>query len=259
MKAAARVVAEADGRGGTRLSTLAGQAPLLVRRTGTRTGAGAAVHLVGGAAGPLGGDELACSVEVCAGAVLRVESSAASVALPGPAGGESRLDITARVEAGGVLHWVPQPLIAARGARHRATARIELAATARLVWREEFVLGRFGEAPGSVAARLRVLRGGSPLLDHELAVGPEYPGSLGPAVTGGRRAVGSVLIVDPAWTRVDGHDRIAALEQECADSGSASAALLPLTGPAVLVSAVAEDGLVLGRVLDRFLQRIGPP
>ena len=162
MRATARVVAEADGRGGTRLSTLAGQAPLLLRRTGARDGAPASVHLVGGAAGPLGGDELACSVDVRAGAVLRMDSAAASVALPGPAGGESRLDVAARIDAGGVLHWAPQPLIAARGARHRATARVELAAAARLLWREEFVLGRFGEpadrsppGSGSCAAGVR--------------------------------------------------------------------------------------------------------
>lgn len=248
MRAAARIVAEADGRGGTRLTELSGQAPLLVRRTGTR-GPTAVVHLVGGAAGPIGGDEVSCTVAVGAGAGLRVRSSAAAVALPGSLGGESRMDVAVRIAEGGSLDWRPEPLIAAHGARHRALARIDLAPSARLLWREEIILGRWGEAPGSVATRLRVLRSGHPLLDHDLALGPDHPGSSGPAVTDGHRAVGGVLIVDPAWEGVE--DRAPGAGQVCADFGSGSAAVLPLTGPAVLVAAVAEDGLALGRLLDR--------
>jgi urease accessory protein len=149
-------------------------------------------------------------------------------------------------------------LIAARGARHRAVTRIDLAPSARLVWREEIVLGRCGETPGSVATRLRVLRSGRPLLDHDLAVGPDHPGSLGPAVTGAHRALGGVLIVDPAWADTDGRDRITGVRPEDGDLGAASIAALPLTGPAVLLAAVAEDGLALGRLLDRVLGRLLP-
>jgi urease accessory protein len=163
------------------------------------------------------------------------------------------LDIRARIDAGGSLVWTPQPLIAARGARHRTDSRIDLGAGARLVWREEIVLGRSGEAPGSIAARLRVRLAGRPLIDHDLALGPDHPGSLGPAVTGGHRAVGTVLIVDPAWDGVDGRDRMPGIAENCvawsAESGSIAA--MPLTGPAILLSAAAADGLVLSRLLDR--------
>ena len=65
--------------------------------------------------------------------------------------------------------------------------------------------------------------------------------------------------MDPAWEQVHGHDRFALPEQECAESDAASVAFLPLTGPAVLVSVVAEDGLVLGRVLDRILRWLPAP
>ena len=57
VRAEARLVAEADGRGGTGLSTLYGEPPLLPRRT-SRHGGAVEVYLVGGAAGPLGGDDL---------------------------------------------------------------------------------------------------------------------------------------------------------------------------------------------------------
>jgi urease accessory protein len=256
VKARARIVAEADPAGATRLTTLAGEAPLLLRRTGPR-GPMATVQLVGGAAGPIGGDRLDYLVEVGAGAGVRVESVAASVALPGTDGGQSRLEIRARIDTGGSLAWSPQPLIAARGARHRTDSRIDLGADARLSWREEIVLGRSGEAPGSIAARLRVRRAGRPLLDHDVALGPDHPGSPGPAVTGGHRAVGTVLIVDPAWEGVDGRSRLPDIAEDCFawSAGSGSIAAMPLTGPAVLLSAVAADGLILSRLLDRALVR----
>jgi urease accessory protein len=265
VRASARIVAKALPDGGTRLTTLAGEAPLLLRRTGPqRAGAlppglpqdsalpagPAQVHLVGGAAGPLGGDELRCTVELGPAARVDVRSVAASIALPGPHGRESTLDILVRIEAGAALSWTPQPLIAARGARHRTTVRIELAEDARLVWREETLLGRDGEDPGPVSTRLRVCRAGRVLIDHAFAVGPRHPGSLGPAVTGGHRAAGTVLIVDPAWVHVAPADRIKADPQ---DAAAGAVAVQPLSGPAVLVSALATDGLTLRRLLDPCL------
>lgn len=238
------------------------------------------MHLVGGAAGPLGGDELRCSVDLGPGARLEVRSVAASVALPGPNGRESSLEILARVGEGAALSWAPQPLIAARGARHRTFARVELAADARLVWRDELVLGREGEEPGSVATRLRVVRDGRVLLDHEIAMGPRHLGSLGPAGSGGHRALGTVLIVEPAWeleTALDAaqiatpgaprgtaarHDTVARSSGTSSpatmllpgivaqDDPSIAIAVMRLSGPAVLVSAAAADGLALARVLD---------
>ena len=70
MRAEARIVAESDRRGGTRLAVLRGESPLLLRRTGPRTGGAVTVHLVGGAAGPLRGDDLRLDIEVGPGARL---------------------------------------------------------------------------------------------------------------------------------------------------------------------------------------------
>ena len=294
MRASARIVARCQPDGTTRLTTLAGEAPLLLRRTtpgrssapsggfgtGNRADAahldgaqlhGAQVHLVGGSAGPLGGDELRCSVDLGPGARLEVRSVAASVALPGPNGRESSLEILARIGEGAALSWSPRPLIAARGARHRTIARVELAADARLVWRDELVLGREGEDPGSVSSRLRVVRGGVILLDHEIAVGPRHPGSLGPAGSGGHRALGTMLIVDPAWDT--GHAPATAKAASSAtrstaefgsllpgmprivpqDDSGVAIAVMRLSGPAVLVSAAASDEAALRRVLDSAL------
>jgi urease accessory protein len=282
VRASARIVARCQPDGVTRLTTLAGEAPLLLRRTGQlRPGQAAPrpdaasdptrpaprradterppaqVHLVGGAAGPLGGDELRCLVDLGPGARLEVRSVAASVALPGPHGRESSLEIHARIGEGGALSWSPQPLIAARGARHRTVTRVELAADARLVWREELVLGRDGEDPGSISTRLRVIRDGRVLLDHEVALGPRHPGSLGPSGTGGHRALGTVLIVDPAWGSDEGEAQgLQGLPQiPSQDDTRIAIAAMRLSGPAVLVTAAAIDGLALARVLDAALPR----
>jgi urease accessory protein len=206
--------------------------------------------LVGGSAGPLGGDELRCSVDLGPGARLEVRSVAASVALPGPNGRESSLEILARIGEGAALSWSPQPLIAARGARHRTIARVELAADARLVWRDELVLGRDGEEPGSVSTRLRVVRDGKVLLDHEIAMGPRHPGSLGPASSGGHRALGIVLIVEPAWESEQQMPVPRVLPQ---DDPGVAVAVMRLSGPAVLVSAAAKDEAALSRILDSAL------
>lgn len=250
MKASARLVAEERPDGTTRLTTLVGQAPLLLRQTRPDDGSTAQVHLVGGAAGPIGGDELRLSLHLGPGARLRVHSVAASIALPGPQPCESTLDISVRIEAGASLTWNPEPLIAARGARHRTTVRVEMAEDARLTWHEQTLLGRHGEQPGSAATRLRVHRAERPLLDHTLAVGPHYPGSLGPAVTGAARANATILIVDPTWTRTPPADSRALAPR---DDAQGAIAVLPLGAAAILISALAPDGLALARLLAQPL------
>ncbi|MGH9281089.1 MAG: hypothetical protein ACRD12_23765 [Acidimicrobiales bacterium] len=74
MIANAAVVAEA----GPRYTRLRSQAPLVLRPTPD------GVYLVGGAAGPLGGDTVTIEVDVRPGARLTMWSAAASVARPGP-------------------------------------------------------------------------------------------------------------------------------------------------------------------------------
>ncbi len=194
MIARGRVVVEADSDGVSHLSCLRSDGPLVLRPT-----AGTLVHLVGGAGGPLGGDVLRIEIVVGPGAELVLHTVAAAVALPGPTPGPSVVDIDAEVGEGGVLHWLPEPTVAAAGCDHRTRTRIALAAGARLVWREELVGGRHGEVGGSVSSRLAVDYDGRPLIRHQVDIGP---GSVwaSVAVGGGARCAGSLLVVDPAWT-----------------------------------------------------------
>nr|WP_307819112.1 urease accessory protein UreD [Streptomyces sabulosicollis] len=247
VRATARLVAEADGRGGTALPVLAGDGPLALRRT-RAVGGEACVTVVGAMSAPLGGDRIALEAAVGPGARLRVGSAAATIALPGRAAGPAHYEIRLTVADGAALHWLPEPLISAHGSELLMTTRVELAPTARLVLREEQILGRTGESPGRLTSRLTVHRAGRPLLDQELAYGPGAPGWDGGAVLGGHRAVGQLLVVDPFC----GAQPLAAPRPL-----TGTAVLTPLTGPAALATAVAPDALHLRRALDAAAAAVG--
>jgi urease accessory protein len=233
MRAVARVVAEADGRGGTRLAVLRGESPLLLRRTGGRDGAGVTVHLVGGAAGPLRGDDLRVEVAVGAGARLTVRSVAAQLALPGRAGlPASRLAI--RADVAGTLRWLPEPLIAAAGCDHVTSTRIDIAEGGAVLWREDLVCGRHAEPTGTVQVSTTIRYGGSTLYRHDLSVAPDARSA---AVLGNFRALGALIAVPGLTGGFPPTDR---------------AAIMALAGPGVLATAVGEDIREVRAVLDPF-------
>jgi urease accessory protein len=236
--AAARLVAQSAGGGSTRLPVLSSQAPLVLRRTAD------AVYLVGGAAGPLGGDDLTLNIDVRDGATLRIRTAAATIALPGNDGAESVLRVHATVGAGGRLEYLPEPVVVSDGARHRIELNVGLATDAALLLRDEIVLGRHGERGGSCVARLRVDQDGAPLLRQELAISGADEISLGPAVLAGHRAVGSLLVVEPGRQRAVGTGR------KWQPSAAQHVAVMPLARHGVLVSVLADDALPLRKLLD---------
>ncbi|MFJ9966214.1 urease accessory protein UreD [Streptomyces avermitilis] len=243
VRATARIGARDDGRGGTSLPVLEGEGPLALRRT-RASGSEARVMLVGAMSGPLGGDHFTVEARVAEGARLHVGSAAATIALPGQAKGEARYDVRLDVAAEGELRWLPEQLISAGGSELYVSSRIDLEPGARLVFREEQVLGRVGEEPGRLTSRLTLRIGGRAVLDQELACGPGAPGGWdGPAVLGGHRALGQLVVVRREFEREPVRARLLG---ECA-------ALTPLGGAAVLVTALAPDALQLRRVLDEAL------
>ncbi|MGW2821248.1 urease accessory protein UreD [Streptomyces sp. NPDC001443] len=247
VSAVARIVARDDGRGGTALPVLESDGPLALRRT-RASGREAHVMLVGAMSGPHGGDRLAVRAEVGPGARLRVGSAAATIALPGQTKAEARYDVRLDVADGGELHWLPEQLISAGGSELCVTTRADLSGSARLVLREEQVLGRVGEQPGRLTSRLTIRIDGRALLDQELACGPGAPGGWdGPAVLAGHRAVGQLVVIGAEF----------AAEPVTARMLGEQSALVPLAGPGALVTAVAADALRLRRVLDGALAELG--
>jgi urease accessory protein len=269
--AAATLRVDAGPDGSPVLTTLRGQVPLVPRRTGDDpwlTGRpGVTIHLVQAAAGPLAGDRLVLDLEVGPGARLTLRSAAATVALPGRADGPSRLLVRAAVGAGATLEYLPEPTVAAAGCDHRMAAEVTLAPGSTLLWREELLLGRHGESPGAVTTSLRVdlddpgapggRPGTRPLLRHELALGPDAPGQAGPAVLGGARAVGTLLLAHGLWgdpELADGPGPPDGLG--LAPWSSGATAVLPLAGPGALAVSLAADAVILRRNLTDAANRM---
>ncbi|MCA1657513.1 MAG: urease accessory protein UreD [Actinobacteria bacterium] len=236
MNATAVVTAVDDGHGSTRLAEMRSVAPLVLRATP------GGLYLVGGAAGPIGGDRLRLRIEVGPGASLTIRTAAASVALPGRSGRPSDFTVDATVADGGSLRWLPEPAVAAVRCHHRLRSQISVGRGGCLVWREELVLGRHGEDAGRYVSRTSVDVDRSAVLRQELAIGENQPGWKGPAVTGGLRAVGSVVVVDPRFESSPTPPSRASLDGR--------AAVLALPGPAMQVLALADDAVNLRRLLD---------
>ncbi|MFA3878098.1 urease accessory protein UreD [Streptomyces sp. MMCC 100] len=262
-EASARLATElaqgGPGRPRTRISVLRSGWPLMLRATAPlaatpatawvcRTADAARVHLAAGAAGPLGGDRLRLEVRVGPGSALVLGEIATTLLLPGTHGGQSRLDVRIHVGAGAALAWLPELVIAARGCRHVTDTRVVLEPGARLVLREEVLFGRHGEPCGRFRQRVRVETGGGPLYDQELGAGPAAPGWDGPAVTAGRAAAGTLLVVDPGRPAPDDTAPGACPEPDTA--------LMELSGGGMLFSALAPDTAVLRRRLDGAAARL---
>jgi len=146
------------------------------------------LRLVGTAAGPLAGDDLALSLELRPGARATLRAAGACVAQGG--GGERTLAIRADLGQGADLIAEPGVLVACAGSRIEVRVEITLGAGAAVDWRELIVLGRTGEPAGQATLRWDVTRGGEPVL-RQFA-------DLGPALYRGGRVLACALISDPA-------------------------------------------------------------
>lgn len=214
--------------------------------------------VVGSATHPVAGDHLGLVVGIGVGCGADLRTSAPMVARTGsrqpawadPA--ESTLEMTATVASDGMLTWRPEPGVATDGCRHRSRATIEMAGSARLVWRDEFLLDHRSEAAlGTWTSRIRVVRDGWPILCTELSAGPGCPRWESPAVLEGARAVSQAVIVDP------GH--AAKWKPARVTDGSATAVALPLVGPAIHVVAWGDDLADCRAAVQRLLGVSGVP
>ena len=227
MKARARVVA---GPGGPyTAAVLRSDLPIVLRP------ADDAIHIAQGAAGPLGGDDIELAIEVPDGLSLRLRAVASTLVLPSIRGGTARVTITAVVGESASLELLLEPVVVADRAAVELVTDITLADTARLLWREEVVLGRHHEFGGSATTRIDVTRGRLPLLRTGSHLTGGDPVTHGPSVIGRGRAVGSLLTIGYETGHADPQP---------------DSALLTLAGGGTLLTAVASSALNLRRRLD---------
>lgn len=209
----------------------------------------ARVALASGAAGPLGGDDLALDIQVGAGSALVFSEISATLLLPGARGGRSRMRISVHVEDNATFVWLPEPVIAAHDCDHVHDIDIKLTETSRLFMRDELLLGRHREQSGDLAQNIRIERNKRPLVHQQLRFGPGTRGCSSPAVLGPNQCIGTVLAVDPAW------DAATPAARSFADNAS----LLPLAGPAVMLSALGPETLSVRRLVEQGMSLLGEP
>ncbi|WP_161495221.1 urease accessory protein UreD [Advenella sp. S44] len=259
MTARATLVTRQDldhtGRRVSRVHTLRSQAPLILRPTQPkepepqvlRAASVARVSLVSGAAGPLGGDDFELNIRVGTGSTLLLNEISSTLLLPGARGGQSSMRINIAVEDDATFVWMAEPVIAAHGCRHEHTINIELAASARLFMRDALQFGRHKEQPGNLLQTLRVKRDGEPLFSQQQQIGPDAVGWCSCAVLGKHKCMGTVLVVDPQWCAIQPETNVFAVD----------AALLPLEGPAVMISALAAETWTLRKHLEHGINLLG--
>jgi urease accessory protein len=237
VRANARVVVERGPDGRSAVRELRSQPPLsLLPQRGVAAARSpvATVHLVGSATSPLGGDDVTLDVEVGPGADLVLTGVAATLALPGQAGGPSRLVVRLSVAEAAGVQYLPEPTVVTGRADHRSEVHVDLAADARLRCREVLVAGRRGEHSGRLHGLVRVQDRGRPLLVQEQELGD--PGlQASSAHLAGRRVLGTEVLV---W----GHDPARAVAGEWWS-------LSPLAGRGSLATAVGGDAVAARRAL----------
>lgn len=231
VKAAARLVVTLDRYGNSVVRVLRSMAPLtLVPHR--RVGPVALVHLVSSVTSPLGGDALSLTVEVGPGASLDLRGVAATLALPGPSGEESSSVVRFSLE--GSVRYLPEPTVVTRRAHHTAVVEAELDGHAELRLREVLVLGRTGEASGTLTTSTRATRCGKPLLHQQLVVGSASVDSSCAGLAG-KRVVGTELLLDSVARTADGGEWWN---------------VVPLAAGGTLATALGDDVVTVTHVLD---------
>jgi urease accessory protein len=128
--------------GGTRTRVVERRPPLAVVRAFSHPDGGALLHVHNVSGGVLGGDDLEIDVTVGPGARALITTPSATQLYRSADGREARQCTRVRVEAGGLLELLPDPLIPFAGSVYRQTTSVDLAEGASLYWWEIVAPGR---------------------------------------------------------------------------------------------------------------------
>ncbi len=171
---------------------------------------GATLWLVGSGASPAGEDHIRVCVDVGPGVTVGVRSVAASVVYAA-CGAGTRWQTELTVADGACVDWRLEPVIVTGRARHDATTTVYASASATVTLDEVIVLGRAGEAAGSLRGTLDVSVGDKPTL--LTSVDTSIAGWSGPAGVDGATVVAHRLHLGGSDSTADTHspDRRAAL------------------------------------------------
>jgi urease accessory protein len=238
---------------GGRLAELVCQPPLTLRQVTSGHADVCSLCLVGSAAGPLAGDDLALTLEVRAGAIATLQATGAAIAQGRPGHGASSLRFEASLGAGARLCADPGPLIVRPGGRVDTRVGISLEPGAAVDWRELIVLhrdagpggasgrdagGATGGAEPGVTVRWDVTRSGRPLL-RQLVDLTDPAWLRWPGMIAGRRVLASALLAGPGLAARTIVASPTAVAQQLAEE-------------AVLVTVLADDAAAAQRQRDEL-------
>lgn len=127
----------------TKLTHCVQHPPLKVIRAFPLDAGGALVHLHNISGGVLGGDQLALTVDVGPEAYTQLTSTSATRLYRSRSAQQlAQQTTTVRVQEGGLLEYLPDPLIPFAGSRYQQHTQIRLEADAGLFWWEIIAPGR---------------------------------------------------------------------------------------------------------------------
>jgi urease accessory protein len=182
--------------GTTRTEVLDRRPPLAVVRAFRTAGGAALVHVHNVSGGVVGGDTLDTSFEVGRGARAQVTTVGATQAYRSVAGREARHRVRISVERGGLLEYLPDPLIPFAGAVYAQSTTADLEDGAGLFWWEIVAPGRVARGECFAYERLaldaKIRACGLPIAVERFVLAPNVARLASPARLAGYRYFGTL-------------------------------------------------------------------
>jgi urease accessory protein len=252
------------GDGRTRMRLVQQEMPQRVVRAFAGADDMAVTHLHNVSGGVLGGDQLQLAIDVGPCAQAQVTTTGATRVYRHRPGPDASQQTILRVAQGGLLEYLPDPLIPFAGARYRQQVSIELASGAGLFYWEMVAPGR--EAAGEVFAYERVglglelCAGSVPVAAERMELEPALRPLTSPLRWGRFRYLATLYIcrvgvASTEWNSLEGE--LAALAQTLttADSSSPVATVWgvsTLVAHGLVVRALGVSGRQLMAGLNSF-------
>ena len=233
----------------TRLLTCEQEPPLRIVRTFPLAQGGTLLHLHNLSGGVLGGDRLTVEIDVGPEARVQLTTTGATRVYrsrPGIETAQQRCAV--RIEAGGLLEYLPDELIPFADSRYQQVTRIEMEHDAGLFWWETIAPGRLAHGESfayeSLQIESEILAAGQPIACERYKLEPRHASLPSPARLGAYRYHTSFFICRVGLPAA----RWQSLEQDL------TALALQLTRPGEIawgVSALVAHGLLVRAVSQR--------
>ena len=244
----------------TRMMNSEQRPPLKVIRAFAQPDGGALVHLHNISGGVLGGDQLQMEFDVGSQASVQLTSTSATRIYRSRPGVPSAQQWTkAHVQSGGLLEYLPDPLIPFAGARYSQHTEILLEDDAGLCWWETLAPGRVasGErfAYERVQIGLTIKTAGRPLLHEQFSLEPQRRAPTAATALGNYQYMGNLYLcrVGKAasyWLQME--KELAQLALQLSHPGDCIWGVSTLAAHGLVIRALSQEGRAIASGLLAF-------